>query len=81
MDYEAPETYGQWTEEYTVQLRQVERYKEAREELIAALKDGIVANFIPTAKEQEHPRDGGSSSSRHTTRIALASGQPSMTLS
>ena len=79
MEYEALQTYERWTEEYTVQLLQVERYWEARVELIATLKEGVVASFIPTVKEEDQPKNGGSSSSRDTTRIALGSDQPSIT--
>ena len=81
LEYEALQTYERWTEEYTVQLYQVERYWEARVELITALKEGVVASFITTVKEEEQSRDGSSSSSGETTGIALASGEPSMTLS
>ena len=50
-------------------------------ELIATLKEGVVASFIPMVKEEEQPRDRSSSSFGNTTGIALTSGQPSLTLS
>ena len=43
-------------------------------ELIAALKEGIVASFIPTVKEEEETRYRSSSSSGDTTGITVSIG-------
>ena len=50
---EALQTYEQWSEDYMVKLRQVEYYWEACVELMAALKEGAIASFILTVKEEE----------------------------
>ena len=70
-----------WTEEYTVELRQVERYWEAREDLVATLNEDVIPSFIPRVEDEEQPTNGGSSSSGDTTGIGLTSHQPSMSLS
>ena len=67
LGYEALQTYEHWTEEYTVQLCEAERFSEARVELIAAVKEGAIASFISTIKEEEQPRDGGNSCCKDTT--------------
>ena len=81
LEFEALQTYERWTDEHELQLREVERYWEARVELISALKEGAVASLLPTVKVEEKPAEGSGSSSEDTKGKALVLGQPSITLS
>jgi len=81
LEFEALQTYERWTDEHELQLREVERYWEARVELISALKEGAVASLLPAVKVEENPADGSGSSSEDTKGKAPVLSQPSVTLS
>lgn len=77
LEHEALQTYGRWTEEHSLQLLQVERYWEARIELISALKEGAVSSLIPTVKDGDPPKEEGGTSSGDTKGKVIALGVPS----
>ncbi len=77
LEHEALQTYGRWTEEHSLQLLQVERYWEARIELISTLKEGAVSNLIPTLKDGDPLKEEGGTSSGDTKGKVIALGVPS----
>ena len=81
LEFEALQTYERWTERHEEDLEEVERYWQARVELISALKDGAVANMAPVAKVEGQSAVGGGSSPADTQGKTPEVSQPPITLS
>ena len=53
LEHEALQTYERWTVAHWLSLQEVERYWDARVELISALKEGAAMNLLPSNDGEE----------------------------